>query len=145
MIPKTSLSTVFIACVGATLVAAAADDIAMPTRPFPPTVARAPRIRRTRWRRFARPFAWACTRSSSTSALCNMQRRGDDVPRYAAETIARGDAFIQILRRQGIAWPQEIRRLKEAGVRINYCCTNNPDETCPHCSTPGSIFPWSTT
>ncbi len=57
-----------------------------------------------------------------------MLRRGDDVPRYAAETIARGDAFIQILRRQGIAWPEEIRRLKRAGVRINYCCTNNPDD-----------------
>lgn len=58
--------------------------------------------------------------------ICNMQRRGADVPRYAAETIERGDAFIQILRRQGIDWPDEIRRLKEAGVRINYCCTNDP-------------------
>ncbi|HOM17363.1 MAG TPA: hypothetical protein PLQ00_08545, partial [Thermoguttaceae bacterium] len=35
-------------------------------------------------------------------------------------------AFIQLLRQYGVNWPNEIRRLKEAGVRINYCCINEP-------------------
>lgn len=63
--------------------------------------------------------------------ICNMQRQGENVPRYAAETIERGDAFIQILSRQGIDWPDQIRALKQAGVRINYCCTNDPDTLDP--------------
>ncbi len=59
--------------------------------------------------------------------ICNMQRRGKDVPRYAAETIARGDAFIQILRGYGIAWPEQFRAMRSAGVRINYYGTNEPN------------------
>jgi glycerophosphoryl diester phosphodiesterase len=59
--------------------------------------------------------------------ICNMQRRGNDVPRYAAETIERGDAFIQLLRGPGVDWPKEMAAMKGAGVRINYYGTNEPD------------------
>ncbi len=59
--------------------------------------------------------------------ICNMQRRGNDVPRYAAETVEHGDAFIQLLRGPGVDWPKEMSAMKEAGVRINYYGTNEPD------------------
>lgn len=58
--------------------------------------------------------------------ICNMERQGENVPKYVADAIARRDAFIQLLRQYGVHWPDEIRRLKEAGVRINYCCINEP-------------------
>jgi len=58
--------------------------------------------------------------------ICNMERQGDDVRRYAAETIAHGDAFIQILGTKGSIWPDEIGRLKAAKVRVNYFFADKP-------------------
>jgi glycerophosphoryl diester phosphodiesterase len=58
--------------------------------------------------------------------ICNMERQGGKVQEYVMDTVARRDAFIQLLRQYGVNWPNEIRRLKEAGVRINYCCINEP-------------------
>lgn len=70
--------------------------------------------------------AEAARRIRADVLICNMERQGADVPRYAAETVAHGDAFIQMLSRQGIAWPDEIRRLKAAKVRINYFNASKP-------------------
>jgi glycerophosphoryl diester phosphodiesterase len=56
--------------------------------------------------------------------ICNMNRQGD-TDRYVEDTIQRGDAFIQLLRRPGD--PEQMRRLKEAGVMINLCCVNDPE------------------
>ncbi len=56
--------------------------------------------------------------------ICNMQRQRDwDL--YVDQTIENGDAFIQLLRRAGT--PEQMQRLKQAGVTINLCCVNDPD------------------
>lgn len=59
--------------------------------------------------------------------ICNMTRRAD-LDRYVEETIQHGDAFIQFRGRDGMPTPAQIHRLKEAGVRINYFGTNDPEE-----------------
>jgi glycerophosphoryl diester phosphodiesterase len=56
--------------------------------------------------------------------ICNMERQSDwNV--YVDQTIERGDAFIQLLRKAGT--PEQMQRLKEAGVTVNLCCVNDPD------------------
>jgi len=55
--------------------------------------------------------------------ICNMHNQGHD-SRYVGETLARGDQFLQLYK--GVASPEEMARLKKAGVRVNYCCTNDP-------------------
>lgn len=60
--------------------------------------------------------------------ICNMERQGGDVERYIADTIEHGDAFIQLHHRHQPPTPEQIQRLKNAGVRINYFGTNDPDE-----------------
>lgn len=78
----------------------------------------------------------ACGRAAAEGAraavpeilVCNMDRRGGDVARYIRETIERGDAFIQLHRRHPLPTPEQIRQLRDAGVRINYFGTNRPDE-----------------
>jgi glycerophosphoryl diester phosphodiesterase len=75
----------------------------------------------------------ACGRSATEAArrvcpdilICNMDRQGHNTP-YVDDTIARKCQFIQLFR--SLASPDDMRRLKEAGVRINYCCTNDPKE-----------------
>ena len=49
--------------------------------------------------------------------ICNMSRQGYD-SRYVNETIEGGAQFIQLLNR--VASPEDMARLKKAGVRINY-------------------------
>ena len=56
--------------------------------------------------------------------ICNMQRQ-NDWGLYVDQTIEKGDAFIQLLRRSGT--PEQMRRLKQAGITINLCCVNDPD------------------
>lgn len=73
----------------------------------------------------------ACGRVASDAArkvqpdvlICNMEGQGYD-ERYVTDTLAHKDQFIQLLK--GVAAPQQMARLKDAGVRINYCCTNDP-------------------
>lgn len=59
---------------------------------------------------------------------CNMERRGQDVPRYIAETIEQKHAFIQLVHRYGLHWPAQLQQLKAAGVRINYFHAHDPTE-----------------
>jgi len=54
--------------------------------------------------------------------ICNMERRGDDVSRYIRETIEWKCDFIQLLK---LGTPEEMKALKDAGVRINYCCARD--------------------
>ena len=56
--------------------------------------------------------------------ICNMERRGDDVSRYIRETIEWKCDFIQLLK---LGTPKEMKALKDAGVRINYCCLQTPE------------------
>ena len=55
--------------------------------------------------------------------VCNMQNQGHDA-QYVSDTIAHGDHFLQLL--SGMASPNDMRRLDSAAVRVNYCCTNDP-------------------
>ncbi len=73
----------------------------------------------------------ACGHSAAKAArridpkilICNMERQGSNT-RYVDDTLARNYQFIQLLR--GAASAQDMKRLKDAGVRVNYCCTNDP-------------------
>ncbi len=56
--------------------------------------------------------------------VCNMDRRAS-YTQYAGETIARGADFIQLFKK--LAPPQDMAALTAARVRINYCCTNDPE------------------
>ncbi len=58
--------------------------------------------------------------------ICNMERRGGDVARYIDETIAHGYAFIQLHHRHTMPAPEQMQRLKDAGVRVNYYGTDDP-------------------
>jgi glycerophosphoryl diester phosphodiesterase len=49
--------------------------------------------------------------------ICNMGHQGYD-SRYVNESLERGDQFVQLLR--DVASPEDMARLKAAGVRINY-------------------------
>lgn len=75
-----------------------------------------------------REAAEAATAVDPRIMICNMDRRPGDVDRYIDETIARGAAFIQLQHRDGLPSPEQIDRLKRAGVRINYFGTNDPEE-----------------
>jgi len=70
-----------------------------------------------------RQAAEAAQRVEPRILICNMERQGGGAA-YVEGTIARRTAFIQLLTRQYSAdW---VPRLKEAGVRVNYCCTDDP-------------------
>ena len=56
--------------------------------------------------------------------VCNMDRQ-TSYEQYVSETVSRGADFIQLLRKT--AAPEDMARLKAAGVRINYCCTDDPE------------------
>ncbi len=66
----------------------------------------------------------AAQRAKRRILLNNMQRQGTGAA-YVDETIAGQFDFLQFL---GGPFPAaaDIVRLKDAGVRINYCCTNDP-------------------
>ena len=60
--------------------------------------------------------------------ICNMQRRRDDRARYIDETIEWGYEFIQLHRREGKdGLADDVARLQEAGVRVNWFGTEDPD------------------
>ena len=73
----------------------------------------------------------ACSRAAAGAArkvhpdifICNMERQGTST-RYVNETIAARCRFIQLA--GWPALPDDMRRLREAGIRINYFGTNNP-------------------
>ena len=56
--------------------------------------------------------------------VCNMDRQSSNSD-YVDDTIARRAEFIQLLRNP--AAPEDMARLKAAHVRINLCCTNDPE------------------
>jgi glycerophosphoryl diester phosphodiesterase len=56
--------------------------------------------------------------------ICNMDRQ-NELDAYVDQTIQRGAAFIQLLRQPGT--PEQMQRLKKAGVVINLCCVNEPE------------------
>ncbi len=55
--------------------------------------------------------------------ICNMERQANTL-QYANETIAAGFEFIQLLG-GGKVDPAHTKRLRQHGIRINYCCTND--------------------
>jgi glycerophosphoryl diester phosphodiesterase len=60
--------------------------------------------------------------------ICNMERQGDRKA-YIDETIRTGSEFIQLLsRRTDQPIDSDIAELKQHHIRINYCCTVDPDE-----------------
>jgi len=54
--------------------------------------------------------------------ICNMERQGEDVSRYIRETIEWKCDFLQLLQP---GTPEEMKALKDAGVRINYFAAQN--------------------
>lgn len=56
--------------------------------------------------------------------VCNMDRQSSNSD-YVDDTVARGDDFIQLLGKP--AAPDDMTKLKTAKVRINLCCTNDPE------------------
>ena len=75
----------------------------------------------------------ACRRSGADAVrkaypqvmICNMERQGDDISRYVRETIEQKCQFIQLLQR---CTPEEMQQLKSAGVKVNFCCTQSPEQ-----------------
>ncbi len=73
----------------------------------------------------------ACTRTAAEAAqkvhaeilICNMDRQGTST-RYVDETISRRCGFIQLA--GWPALPDDMRRLREADIRVNYYGTNSP-------------------
>ncbi len=65
----------------------------------------------------------AARRVAPNILICNMQNQGHDAA-YVTDTIERGDQFIQFWR--GLPSEQDMTRTRDAGVRVNYCCTNDP-------------------
>ncbi|MDP6794832.1 MAG: glycerophosphodiester phosphodiesterase family protein [Verrucomicrobiota bacterium] len=56
--------------------------------------------------------------------ICNMERQANTL-QYVNETIEAGCGFIQLLG-GGKVDPAYTKRLRKHGIRINYCCTNDP-------------------
>ena len=57
--------------------------------------------------------------------ICNMERQANTL-QYVNETIKSGSDFIQLLGGRRVD-PLHTERLRQHGVRINYCCTNDPE------------------
>jgi len=70
--------------------------------------------------------AEAARKVDSRILICNMTRDPDAL-KYAEETLNSGANFIQFLARQTLD-PQAAELLQQNGVRINFCCTNDPDQ-----------------
>ena len=73
----------------------------------------------------------ACGASAATAArateprikICNMERQANTL-QYVNETIQAGCAFIQLLGGESVD-PMHTKRLRDNGVKVNYCCTND--------------------
>jgi len=70
-----------------------------------------------------REAALAVKKAYPQILICNMERRGDDVSRYIRETIEWKCDFLQLLQP---GTPEEMKTLKDAGVKINYFSAQNP-------------------
>jgi len=70
--------------------------------------------------------AEAARKVDSRILICNMTR-DPDAMKYAEKTLNSGANFIQFLARQTLD-PQAAELLQQNGVRINFCCTNDPDQ-----------------
>lgn len=57
--------------------------------------------------------------------ICNMERQGNSL-RYVDETIALQADFIQLYGGSSVD-PAHTKRLREHGIRINFCCANDAD------------------
>jgi len=55
--------------------------------------------------------------------ICNMERQANTL-QYVNETIQAGCEFIQLLGGESVD-PVHTKRLRDHGVRVNYCCTND--------------------
>ena len=74
----------------------------------------------------------ACGASAATAArateprikICNMERQANTL-QYVNETIQSGCEFIQLLGGEGVD-PIHTKRLRDHGIKVNYCCTNDP-------------------
>ena len=73
----------------------------------------------------------ACGADAATAAkaaeprikICNMERQANTL-QYVHETIQAGCAFIQLLGGESVD-PMHTKRLRDNGVKVNYCCTND--------------------
>ncbi len=73
----------------------------------------------------------ACGADAATAAraaeprikICNMERQANTL-QYVNETIQAGYAFIQLLGGESVD-PMLTKRLRDNGVKVNYCCTND--------------------
>jgi len=73
----------------------------------------------------------ACGASAATAArateprikICNMERQANTL-QYVNETIQSGCEFIQLQGGEGVD-PRHTKRLRDHGIRVNYCCTND--------------------
>ncbi|MEZ6059394.1 MAG: Xaa-Pro dipeptidyl-peptidase [Planctomycetaceae bacterium] len=76
----------------------------------------------------------ACSREEAKAArevaqeilICNMDRQGNS-QQYVDETIAAGAHFIQLYGGESVD-SAHTRQLRDAGVRINYCCANEAEK-----------------
>lgn len=60
---------------------------------------------------------------SADIKICNMERQADTA-QYVEQTIASGADFIQLLNDESVT-AETIARLHAAGVKVNYCCTDD--------------------
>lgn len=70
--------------------------------------------------------AGAARRAVPGILVCNMERQGDPLE-YERQTIAMKAAFIQ-LAGKGEVSAEQVRRLKEHGIRVNYFYAGKPDD-----------------
>lgn len=70
--------------------------------------------------------ARAARRVDPRIMICNMERQAN-LLRYVNETIEMKAGFIQLLYGKSVD-PAHTERLKQYGVRINYCCANEADK-----------------
>ena len=69
--------------------------------------------------------AEAAKRVDSRIQTCNMERQGNSL-KYVNETIAMQAEFIQLYGGNSVD-PAHTKRLREHGIRINYCCANDAE------------------
>ena len=67
--------------------------------------------------------ATAAKAAESRIKICNMERQANTL-QYVNETIEAGCEFIQLLGGESVD-PMHTKRLRDNGVNINYCCTND--------------------
>ncbi|MDR3196595.1 MAG: hypothetical protein LBU34_01895 [Planctomycetaceae bacterium] len=71
-----------------------------------------------------RNYALEVKKTCPQIKICNMERQGGNISQYIRETIEWKCEFIQLIGKLGS--PEEMKALKDAGIRINYTITKNP-------------------